>query len=64
MKKLRELLGDMSQQEFATRLGVSIVSISRWENERRPMTLTLRQFKNLLKLMDEAGMSINELPDE
>jgi len=45
VKYLRKVLG-LSQEAFGHRLGVSWVSISRWENER-PIS------KHLMHLLDE-----------
>lgn len=40
----------MSQQEFATELGVAVRTVSRWEAEgKRPSKLALRQLARLQK---------------
>ncbi|MEO1353826.1 MAG: helix-turn-helix transcriptional regulator, partial [Cyanobacteria bacterium J06635_15] len=46
VKKIRELLG-LSQQQFATLLGVAISTISRWENRKSSPMFTPGQFKIL-----------------
>jgi transcriptional regulator with XRE-family HTH domain len=59
LKKLREEAG-LSQQELATRIGVAVATISRWERGA-PAMLTVPQMKALCKIF---GKSIEELPDE
>lgn len=59
LKKLREEAG-LSQQELATRIGVAVATISRWERGA-PAMLTVPQMKALCKVF---GKSIEELPDE
>ena len=59
LKKLREEAG-LSQQELATRIGVAVATISRWERGA-PAMLTVPQMKAMCKVF---GKSIEELPDE
>jgi transcriptional regulator with XRE-family HTH domain len=59
LKKLREEAG-LSQQELATRIGVAVATISRWERGA-PAMLTVPQMKALCQVF---GKSIEELPDE
>jgi transcriptional regulator with XRE-family HTH domain len=59
LKKLREEAG-LSQQELATRIGVAVATISRWERGA-PAMLTVPQMKALCQVF---GRSIEELPDE
>ncbi len=59
LKRLREEAG-LSQQELATRIGVAVATISRWERGA-PAMLTVPQMKALCKIL---GKSIEELPDE
>ncbi len=59
LKKLREEAG-LSQQELATRIGVAVATISRWERGA-PAMLTVPQMKALCRVF---GKSIEELPDE
>jgi putative transcriptional regulator len=48
IRPLRELCG-LTQEQFAARLGVTVVTVSRWENYRaKPMPLALQQVKSLL----------------
>ncbi len=45
---LRELCG-LTQEQFAAKLGVTVVTVNRWENYRtKPMPLALRQLRTLL----------------
>lgn len=59
LKKLREE-ARLSQQELATRIGVAVATISRWERGA-PAMLTVPQMKALCQVF---GKSIEELPDE
>lgn len=63
LKAIRELLG-MSQQEFATKLGVSITTISRWERGKTPPTFTIGQVRTLLRELEPYGLNLDSLPDE
>lgn len=60
LRVIREAL-DMSQQEFATYIGVSTTSVSRWERRTSEMTLTLKQFRKLTELLRRVGLSIDTL---
>jgi len=45
---LRELCG-LTQEQFAARVGVTVVTVNRWENNRaKPMPLARRQLRSLL----------------
>ncbi len=45
---LRSLCG-LTQEQFAAKLGVTVVTVNRWENYRaKPMPLALRQLRTLL----------------
>ena len=45
---LRELC-KLTQEQFASRIGVTVVTVNRWENYRsRPMPLALRQLRTIL----------------
>lgn len=63
LKAIREALG-MSQQEFATQLGVAVASVSRWERGLSQMSLTVPQMKKFTKLLREINMTIEDIPDE
>jgi putative transcriptional regulator len=62
LKALRELLGDISQEELARRLGVSVVTVSRWERGVTPATFTVRQMKAFIKLLESVGLDIDNCP--
>ena len=50
----RQRLG-LSQEKFASKLGVSFQSVNRWENGRtKPLPLALRQIKTLLDEMEDS----------
>ena len=45
---LRELCR-LTQEQFAARIGVTVVTVNRWENYRsKPMPLALRQLRTML----------------
>lgn len=62
MKALRKMLG-LSQFEFAAKLGVSLTTVSRWENGHSKVTLTIPQVKVLEALLSELGLKFSSLPD-
>lgn len=56
---LRELYG-LTQEQFAAKLGVTVVTVNRWENYRtKPMPLALRQLRSLLIEMNQFGSETN-----
>ena len=63
LKTLRELLGDISQEELARRLGVSVVTISRWERGVTPATFTVPQMKALMRQLRSVSLDIEDFPD-
>jgi putative transcriptional regulator len=60
LKKLREGAG-LSQQELASRIGVGVPTISRWERGASPAMMTIPQIRALCR---ELGVTFDELPDE
>ena len=62
MKVIREQLG-LTQPQFAVQLNVAVSTVSRWENGKSPVTLTIRQFKTLDDMLRELGMTVHNLPD-
>ncbi|MBD2261186.1 helix-turn-helix transcriptional regulator [Pseudanabaena sp. FACHB-2040] len=55
VRELRALCG-LTQEQFAARLGVTLVTVNRWENDRaRPMPLALRQLNALAVEMSQFG---------
>lgn len=57
MTTLRRELG-LTQQELASRVGVAIRTVVRWEREAKMPVLTLPQFK---RLMEVTGKNVDEL---
>ena len=52
----------MTQEEFAHKLGVSLVTINRWENNRaKPTPLALRQIKVLLIDLSRSEIGVNQV---
>jgi DNA-binding transcriptional regulator YiaG len=58
IREARQLL-QVSQVEFASKVGVSFQSVNRWENGRnRPIPLALKQVERLLHEMGEPGENL------
>jgi DNA-binding transcriptional regulator YiaG len=59
IKEIRKQL-NLSQEEFAKKLGVSFTSVNRWENgQTKPSKLARRQILNLLEQIREYEISAN-----
>ncbi len=57
---LRELCG-LTQEQFAAKLGVTVVTVNRWENYRtKPMPLALRQLRTLLIEMSQSEIAAEQ----
>lgn len=54
---------NMSQQDFARLLGVTVTTMSRWEQGKHEPTLTIKQIKVLSILLSGLGLKITDLPD-
>lgn len=64
LKQVRERLG-MTQEEFGQSLGITRESISRYERGRhKRIKFTIAQMKRLQDLLEQAGMTIKDLPDD
>jgi DNA-binding XRE family transcriptional regulator len=64
LKQLRERLG-LTQQEFGNALGIARNTISRYESGRhKQIKFSITQVKCLIELMEQAGISIKDLPDD
>ena len=60
VKAVRKNLG-LTQQEFATKLGVALPTISRWENRvHRPSPLALDKVASFLRSLGEEGVRLIE----
>jgi DNA-binding transcriptional regulator YiaG len=58
IREIRESVG-LSQEKFASRLGVSSPTIRRWENGRtKPSPLALKQIEGLLRKLGDRGHDI------
>jgi DNA-binding XRE family transcriptional regulator len=62
LRQVRERLG-MTQEEFAKELGTTSRTIRRHEKGEH-IRLSLGQIKRLKELLEQAGMSIDDLPDD
>lgn len=55
VRELRALCG-LTQEQFAAKLGVTLVTVNHWENDRAsPMPLALRQLNALAIEMSQFG---------
>ncbi len=64
LKQVRERLG-MSQEAFANALGLSRNTIGDYERGKHMrINLSMGQVKRLVQLLEAAGMSINDIPDD
>jgi DNA-binding XRE family transcriptional regulator len=64
LKQVRERLG-MTQEEFAKALDLSRATINRYERGlHQRLSLSVGQVKRLVELMKQAGLAIEDLPDD
>jgi transcriptional regulator with XRE-family HTH domain len=64
LKQVRERLG-MTQEEFGQALGITRESINRYERGvHQHIKFTIAQMKRLQELLEKAGLSIKDLPDD
>ncbi len=63
LKKIRSVL-DVTQEEFAQMLGVSVFTVSRWERGTREAAFTLAQIQLLQSALEEHGLSLSSFPLE
>ncbi|MGV0023842.1 helix-turn-helix transcriptional regulator [Phormidesmis priestleyi] len=63
LRKLREEL-EMSQEDLARELGISLQTVSRWELGKNVPTFTVKQMKALERLLKSIDKSISDLPDQ
>jgi len=61
LKTLRELLG-LTQDQLCILLGVTGNTISRWETGKSQPTLTIHQSFRLFLLIEQSGLTKNDLP--
>lgn len=55
IRNLREQTG-LTQEKFATKLGVTLPTINRWENGRaKPSPLAMQRVEELLRTMGDTG---------
>jgi putative transcriptional regulator len=59
LKELRQKLG-LTQQNFATALGVTTATISNWENGKRSILLTLPQMEALVNMLRSVDWTIDD----
>lgn len=60
VRELRQRTG-LTQEKFATKLGVTYPTINRWENGRaKPSPLALKQIEDLTRGLGERGKDLLE----
>ncbi|MBT9317684.1 helix-turn-helix domain-containing protein [Leptothoe spongobia] len=64
LKAIREGLLKISQQEFASMIGIAVSTVSRWERGNGTPVFTPGQFKLIMDKLSEKGVSIKDLPDD
>lgn len=64
MKELRTALGGISQECLARKIGVSVVSIRRWEKGASEPSLTLSQVRAFLSIIESVGMNLDDFIDQ
>lgn len=58
IRALREITG-LTQEKFATKLGVTLLTINRWENGRaKPSPLAMQKIEELLHSMGDRGSNL------
>jgi len=51
----------LTQEQFAAKIGVTVVTVNRWENYRtKPMPLALRQLRTLLVEMSQSEVEADQ----
>lgn len=61
VKQMRQLLG-LTQEQFAAKLGVTLGTINRWENNRvKPSPLALQQLKTMLQSMKNSPTEAHQI---
>ncbi|MEO0645246.1 MAG: helix-turn-helix transcriptional regulator [Cyanobacteria bacterium J06650_10] len=63
MKKLRELLGGISQEELARRISASGQTVSRWERGQNAQ-LSIPQIKALEEILESLNLKFRDLSDD
>lgn len=60
VREMRKRLG-LTQEEFAARLGVTFISINRWENAKtHPSKMAMKLLKGMLVEMGDRGSDLLE----
>ncbi len=63
LRQVRERLG-MTQEEFARELGITRKTLGNHERGAHQLKLSLGLIIRLKELLEQAGMSIDDLPDD
>jgi transcriptional regulator with XRE-family HTH domain len=63
LKEIRLRLG-LTQEEFGSALGMAANTISRHERGQNKIRFSVSQIKRLKELLEQGGMSIDDLPDD
>ena len=63
LKTLRQLLGEISQEELGRRISASVKTISRWEGGGKAQ-LSIPQIKALETELESVGLKFSDLSDD
>jgi transcriptional regulator with XRE-family HTH domain len=61
---LKEIRLGLTQEEFGRSLGMAANTISRHERGQHKIRFSVSQVKRLKELLEQGGMSIDDLPDD
>ncbi|MEM9487085.1 MAG: helix-turn-helix transcriptional regulator, partial [Cyanobacteria bacterium P01_F01_bin.116] len=64
LKSIRENILEVSQQEFASMIGIAVSTVSRWERGQGEPAFTPGQFKLLITKLAEKNITLDDLPDD
>lgn len=63
LRTLRGVLG-LTQEQFAALVGVSVRTVTRWENGLSDPSFNVKQWKILMAEMAKANLTVENLPDK
>jgi transcriptional regulator with XRE-family HTH domain len=63
LKQILKLLG-FSYVQFAQELDIGITTLEQYRRGTRQFRLNMEQFKTLISLLDEVGLTIHDLPND
>lgn len=64
LKQIRQALGNISQEEFARRIGTTVKSVYRWERGDVKPTFNIDQIKRFQQELESIGLTFHDLPND